>query len=1015
MLAINTLGGVDLSLNGERITDIGSHKAEALLIYLAVEQKPLRREMVAALLWPDSSQSKSLSSLRELLSRLRKKVGAYLEITRDNIEIYPKSEIYVDVLDLEDRIASGKLHRVLDLYKGDFLAGFSIAHSNLFEEWQLNQQVRIKGMVINALDQIVSRAITMRHPDDGLEHVQKLLYLDPLNERAHQKCMLLHMMKADWNKALLQYQECCKVFERELGMKPSEETLEIYEKIIQRNFTFESKFDKAISTLPAQLTSFIGREAELYQINQMLQKKTIRLISIVGPGGCGKTRLALEIATHQKQDFPDGTFFVPLENCRGADFILSALAKAINLSFDTVASRLDSETQLIDHLYGRRLLLILDGFEGLVSEAGILSRLLEKIPGLTLLMTSREALALMGEWVYEIEGLSTSIEDEFTDLKRIEAVRLFLARSKQINPDFFPSQSEIERIADICQMVEGMPLAIELAAAWTGKIPINEIEEEIKKNYGFLKTHMLDVPPRHRSIQAVFESSWSLLTEKQRADLCKLSVFHGDFDRKAAYEICIISFDDLLALVDKSLISKLNDDRYKIHDLIHQFAQKRLMQNELLQSDIQNRFCNYFIKFLTDREEKLMGREMLKYRAELSRELINIHAAIRWVFLYWDTPTIRKVLNSLVTFFAVYGWHQGVDTLKEIIELRKSAVVEHKSFERVDDEVIMLSYAHQGFLLSNLCQINESETLSRACFSFLKEAGYEQEFSECLHNLGVNASFRGEYETAKDLLEEAIVIGRDCHHTMWPTYLLWLGHVYFLLGEYEDGLVTLKKCRDLFLEKGTFWGAAFAISKMGLAADGLGEHTQALHFHKEALAVFEQIENEAGKGYSLSRMSMSACFLKDYESALNFGNEAYETFKNLSHRWGLSSSLSHKGFAYLGLGQVDMAREQFLRALEISQDNQLVPLSLFALAGLACVLMLSGQKTSSLELYMYVKQHPKIVTAYLQQACFWIDQCEISSFDWVKISSYSELNKKSLTEVIGLMLGLKGEEEIPIY
>jgi tetratricopeptide (TPR) repeat protein len=279
---------------------------------------------------------------------------------------------------------------------------------------------------------------------------------------------------------------------------------------------------------------------------------------------------------------------------------------------------------------------------------------------------------------------------------------------------------------------------------------------------------------------------------------------------------------------------------------------------------------------------------------------------------------------------------------------------------------------HRAFLLTNLGQIDESDVLSNACLHPLAEAGMSAELSECLHNLGVNASFRGQYERAMELLEEAIRLGRDSNHIIWPTYLLWLGHVYFLLGEYEQGLMSLNKCYELFEKQGNSWGSAFALSKMGLAADGLGEHQQAMHYNRQALAIFERTGNQAGKGYSLSRMSMSACLLEEYAQAMQLGQEGYQIFAELGHRWGMCASLCRLGFASLGLGEITRAREFFLDALQQSRHDHMLPLSLYALIGLACVQSCEGDGKRALELYRYVQRHSQTPTPYLQMAARWM-------------------------------------------
>jgi len=767
----------------------------------------------------------------------------------------------------------------------------------------------------------------------------------------------------------------------ELSVKPLEETQKLYENILRGRETQDSESQYPTHNLPEQQTSFVGRNAELYQISKLIHKPNCRLVTLVGPGGSGKTRLGIEVAKLILNAFPDGIYFIPCEGCLNSDFLIHAIANALKFNIDTIASQLDPEIQLIDYLHGRVLIFILDGFDALVPEAGRLSNMLLKVPGLKLLITSRQPLNLKREWSFEVKGLPVSVDTEQITTDKIDAVQLFIDRANQSNIHFRPSQSAYQCIAHICRLVEGMPLAIELAAAWASIIPIDEIKIEIESNLDFLKSDNQDVAEKHQSIRAVFDGSWNLLSGDQRQDLCRLSVFQSGFDRKAAYEVAKLDLPHLASLVDKSLVFSDRAGRFCMHQLVKQFAFEQLQQNFSIHTEVQNRYCQYYTEFLTQRETDLMGSQMLAARAEIRNELHHIYAAVQWVSSHWCVESVQKILTSLNVFFAVHGWHEGIDAFRNIIRFTKTALTNDKCSDPSTNPAPMICRAHLAFLLSNLGQIDESEAISSSCLDPLQKLGLEAEVSECLHNLGVNASFRGEYETARSLLEEAILLGRACNHVLWPTYLLWLGYVCFLLGEYEQGLITLKKSRDLFMEKDTLWGAAFAISKMGLAADGLGEHEKALGYHQDAFTVFDEIANKAGKGYSLSRMSMSACFLSQYDQALKLGEEALELFTELGHRWGISSSLSRMGFAYIGLGSMDLAREMFIEGLRFSQKNKMAPQSLYALAGLACNMMHEGQDNTAKELFSYVIQHPKTPKTYLDQALCLMTESERISLE----------------------------------
>ena len=1001
MLEIFTFGGLCIRLDGEVINNIRLRKAEALLVYLAVNDRPIQRELLADLLWPEYSQAKAMTSLRTALAVLHKKFGDYFDITHECVQLNQNLPYYLDFRDLEQKCSAGQIDAALNCFTGDFLAGFHVLDSSAFEGWQFSEQLRIREVLISTLHESLSIAIDTRDFTYGLTLAHELLDLDMLDEYAHQGCILLHALNGDRVAALIHYQKCVEILQGELGIEPQEETQTLFELIARGETPCLRDAIGHKHNLPESTTSFVGRRYELFQIKRMLKDDLTRLVTLVGPGGCGKTRLALEAARLTLGTFPDGTFFVPFDESYSAEMIVPAIARAINFSIDTFATRLDPEKQLIDYLSRRVVLLVLDSFEGLTTGAALLGRLLEKVQGLKIMVTSRQRLNLQREWPYLVGGLLSSKEGlEDLPLPQVESARLFTERALQVNHGYHPSERDYQSILRICQMVEGMPLAIELAAVWIGVMTIDDIEKELSINLDFLSSNYLDVPEKHHSIRIVFENTWDLLTGEQQNLLCKLSIFENSFNQQAAAEVVQVEINQLLLLVEKSLVYCDHHGRFSIHNLIRMFAYEKLTQKPAFLADVREKYCRYYLGLLTTHEPDMNSEKMEDIRLVLRQETYHLQKAAQWAIQMWDQETMHRILTSTLVFYAVYAWFEGVDAFRLLGNLKVAALTRENDPNPENNPMVLCCRTYQAFLLTNLGQIEESERISQSCLEALEALGLKAEYSVCLHNLGANASFRGEYEIGTEFLEQAVIIGSDSEFILWPTYLLWLGHGYLMMGEYEAGLTSLQKSQELFMRNNTLWGAAFAISKMGLAYDGMGDHLKALEYHQEALSIFEKFGNIAGKGYSLSRMSMSACFTNNYHLAIRYGEEAYQLFDDIGHSWGLASTLPRLGFAYLGLGEVKNAFALFLRGVNLSQKSDMAPLSLYSLAGIAFTMLETGPPEVGIDLLSFVLVHPKTPMAFINQPLGTLDPSVRAK---LKKKSNS-LRKEGLSETIGEVL-----------
>jgi predicted ATPase/DNA-binding SARP family transcriptional activator len=576
-LSVRLLGPVQISRDEQPIS-VRGYKPVALLAYLLVTGVAHTRQHLVDLLFDGPDDPKA--SLRWTLSELRRAIGAeYILADRQQIVFNFEGDYWLDVTDFE----AGQS----DLYRGDFLEGLNVRDAFGFEEWTLFERERLKGIYQAALTRRLETSESGGDDQAVIETAHKLLSLDNLREGRYRALMRAYARQGQREAALAQFDLCRQVLKTELGVEPGADTVALAEAI--RQGTIETTPDVPPTPLPPrppaplhtlrvppQPTPFIGREAELTALDDLIADPSVRMVTIVGLGGMGKTRLALALAEKvvgsERQLirtatvrsspgaeptllFPNGVFFVSLAPLSGVDQIVPTIAQALDFRLETGQTgglTRKPQQQLLDYLHQKRLLLILDNLEHLLSppsegeENGgseLLAQILQTAPGIQILATSRERLNLREEHIYSIQGL------EFPDWEtpvnvahpgegaEYAAAKLFLQSARRVRPNFELVADDLPYLTRICRLVEGMPLGIELAASWVDMLSLADIAAEIQQGLDFLEKEVRNVPERHRSIRAVFDTSWGRLSEAEQDVFAQLSVFRGGFTREAAQEV----------------------------------------------------------------------------------------------------------------------------------------------------------------------------------------------------------------------------------------------------------------------------------------------------------------------------------------------------------------------------------------------------------------------------------------------------------------------------------------------
>jgi predicted ATPase/class 3 adenylate cyclase len=707
------------------------------------------------------------------------------------------------------------------------------------------------------------------------------------------------------------------------------------------------------SNLPAPGTSFVGRTEELASIHRCLDDPACRLLTLVGPGGAGKTRLALEAASRRLDRYQHGVHFVPLAPVASPDLLPAAMAESLQFEIDSEYSGFEARRQLLDFLHERTTLLVLDNFEHLVEGSPLLAEVVEEAPGVAMLATSRERLGIQSEWVLDVDGLAVSSNGGHGD----GASRLFVERARQAHASFALTDDLRPHVARICSLVEGLPLGIELAAAWTSLLPCEAIGDEIERGLDFLSTTARDVPVRHRSLRAVFDHSWRLLTDEQRDVFERLSVFRGGFTREGAAAVAGADLRALSDLVGKSLVRRPGLGRFEIHELLREYAAGRLAEDPGKQRRVSEDHAAYHLGRLRSRRADLLGPRVAEARDELRGELADLRAAAEWAAVHWDAAAAEGIFADLAVFFFVHGEYEGGETFERIASAQKRAGTTGTSR--------LSALAYRARSAAWLGYDERCEQDARECLPQFREAGLAAEIGTSLLALGTFALYRDDYDVATAWLEEAAeVFGALLDPLGRGASLAWLGFARMQVDDlagartaYEAGYATAD-------ESGNPVYRAYLLSKLGLLADAEGDYRAAMRLHLRAQELFTSVGDVGGTGYTFSRSSMSAYCLGDYAEALRLARAGYEAFNSVNHRWGVISALCRLGFAAAALGDGEAARRDLGRALELAGRGQTQSLVLHALSGVGVLLAHQGDDARAAELLIASLEHPGMPATY---------------------------------------------------
>ncbi|HRV95677.1 MAG TPA: BTAD domain-containing putative transcriptional regulator, partial [Anaerolineae bacterium] len=864
----------------------------------------------------------------------------------------------------------------------------------------------------------------------------RLLALEPWREEAHRYLMLLLARDGQRSAALAQFEICRRMLADELDVEPGQETMALYEAIRTQTFASpepsrltspvkdrapqepplsegvpdaedqpqiyhksrlarrtaaeaESRAENEVQppfvplylgtvgpkhNLLPQPTPFVGRERELADIIRRLTDRDCRLLALVGPGGIGKTRLALETAHRFIGSdagpgfFEHGVLFVPLAAVESSAGLVSAVAEAANFSF---YGHLPPQQQLLHYLQTKEMLLVLDNAEHLLSvpqdgDAGateLIADILAAAARVKILVTSREALNLQQAWFHPVQGMSfppqppsvsATHPPDPASLEGYDALQLFAQSAARARVEFSLA-AERAAVVRICQLVAGVPLAIELAAAWLKSLSAAEIAAEIERDLDILTTRHQNVPVRHRSMRVVLAQSWQRLTASEREIFKRLSVFRGGFAAEATRRVAGASLIDLATFVEKSLLVVTPAGRYQMHELLRQYAAEQLAESPSDVVEARDKHCAFYADFLQQRSAGLMGERQRTSLAEIAAEYDNVWAAWRWAVKQGNVTALKQSVASLQYLCQFQGryleganaWAEAVDRLSglEPTELINLTLVE-----------LLVWW---GWLLIRLGRLDQAEAALTRCSDLYQQLGappISGYGTDPALALSLVANIRGDYDTALQYGEQARRQGETPYHphNLYQAHYV-LASATLGQGHYRTAQQHAQRALTLAQQIDDRWFTAYCLNELGKSALALADLSTAQAHFQASYAIRREFDDPQGMGVALNYLGEAALQQRAFDRAHTLYQESLAIYQNILDKGGLAT-------AHKGLGAVAISRRNFSAAgqhlqyaLRLATEMYYVPLMFSILNVMGQLWLTTGHPERGLRLVAFVR------------------------------------------------------------
>ena len=898
---IKLFGSIEIYHKGQPITHFRSQKALALLAFLITEDRPVTREYLAGLIWPEATQAQALGLLRRSLYSLSKQLPDCLETSQRTISFRQDAPAHIDTRQFAQLAAQNDTiawTAAIDLYRASFLEGVYLSDCPAFEQWLITEQRRWQDQADDLLARLIQALIDQGDYRTALTYANRRLALAPWQEETHQQMMRLLLYNGQRNAALAQYDQCVVILDDELGVDPSPETQALYEQIKQ------AEPYPPHNLLPS-LMPFLGRQTELRDLTRLIAHPKQRLITLVGPGGMGKTRLAIAVAERQlgrPTETPDadsptyayfthGIYLVSLVAVQTASGLVPAITDALNFQLAADTSQRTPKQQLLDYLRQKRLLLILDNFEQLLqpeaaTEAtGLLLEILQTAPEVQLLITSRERLQVAAEQVYTVQGLAYPDTSAVAELPLADypAIALFNQTAQHIRSDFRCAGEVAVAVAHICRMLQGMPLGIELAAAMINVLSPAEILNELTHSLDSLATTTRHIPARHRSIRAAFETSWQQLSRDEQAVFQKLSVFQGGFTKEAAQTVADASLPVLAELANKSFIRyRQKTRRYDIHELLRQFGAEQLGQSAELEKQTRQQHSQFFATKLAQWAIEIKGPQQQATYQAIASDNENFHQAWQWLLDAGQFSRLAQAIDVPGLFYRWQGRYQEGVVLYQAICQRLQEIIELTAHEQ---KLLIKALTWQGAFEYHLGHREAALALLEAALTY--------------------------NEAHPAVFEQATMAQAFLWHTLGDVYRHTArdqAKAYF-----EQSLTAYETLEDI-------WGIAQATYGLSSIARELGDYPAAKDLAQHSLDLRETIGDQRGVADSLGWLGIIAMDMGELDQAEEFLLQKLTLYHQLDNLPGLASSLDSLGLMDLFLGRFEMAQARFEEGLAILND-----------------------------------------------------------------------------------------------